>query len=67
MHGVPVSHELRAPSIEQLQHLLERITKWLMRQGYLIEQEEMSYLGEIDADRALTPLQAAPCTYRIAT
>ena len=26
----------------------------------------MTYLGEIDAHGALTPLQAASCTYRIA-
>jgi len=26
----------------------------------------MGYLGEIDADRTLTRLQAASCTYRIA-
>ena len=68
--GVPVFHEVRAPTIEQLQHLLDRIItrimKWLTRQGYLIEEEGMSYLGEIAADRALTPLQAASCTYRIA-
>ena len=52
-------HEVRAPTIEQLQHLLgliiTRIMKWLTRQGYLIEEEGVSYLGEIDAERALTP------------
>ena len=40
--------------------------KLLTRQGYLIEEAGMSYLGEIAAGRALTPLQAASCTYRIA-
>ena len=40
--------------------------KWLTRQGYLIEEEGMGYLGEIDADRTLTRLQGASCTYRIA-
>ena len=68
--GVPVFHEVRAPTIDQLQDLLAqiitRIMKLLTRQGYLIEEEGMSYLGEIAADRALTPLQAASCTYRIA-
>ena len=63
-------HEVRAPTIEQLQDLLDRIItrimKLLTRQGYLIEEEGMRYLGEIAADRALTPLQAAACTYRIA-
>jgi hypothetical protein len=67
---VPVFQEVRAPTSEQLQDLLEqivtRIMKWLTRQGYLIEEEGMSYLGDIDAHSALTPLQAAACTYRIA-
>lgn len=67
---MPVFQEVRAPTSEQLQDLLEqivtRIMKWLTRQGYLIEEEGTSYLGEIAADRALTPLQAAACTYRIA-
>ena len=40
--------------------------KLLARQGYLIEEEGMSYLGDIDAHSALTPLQAAACSYRIA-
>ena len=64
--GVPVFDEVRAPTIEQLHHLLDRIItrimKLLTRQGYLIEEQGMRYLGEIDADRALTPLQAASCT-----
>jgi hypothetical protein len=41
----------------------------LTRQGYLIEEQGMRYLAEPDADdadRALTALQAASCTYRIA-
>ena len=68
--GVPVFHEVGAPSIEQLQQLLNRIIarimKWLTRAGYLIEEEGMTYLGEIDAHSALMPLQAASWTYRIA-
>jgi Putative transposase/Transposase zinc-binding domain len=68
--GVPVFHEARAPSIEELQALLAkiitRILRLLTRQGYLIEEQGMRYLAEIEADRALTPLQAASCTYRIA-
>ena len=66
----PLFHEVRAPTTEQLQDLLQRIITRIMarltRQGYLIEEEGMRYLGEIDAHRALTPLQAASCTYRIA-
>jgi hypothetical protein len=38
----------------------------LTRQGYLIEEQGMSYLADIDADNPLRPLQAASCTYRIA-
>ena len=71
VEGVPVFHEVRAPTIEPLRDLLERIltriVKWLTRQGDLIEEAGMRYLGEIDADRALTPLPTASCPYRIAT
>ena len=44
----------------------------LTRQGHLIEEQGMAlgqplrYLAEIETDRALTPLQAASCPYRIA-
>ena len=38
----------------------------LRRQGLLIEEQGMRTLAGIDADPALTPLQAASCTYRIA-
>ena len=68
--GVPVFHEARAPGIEELQALLAKIITRLMRlltrQGYLIEEQGMRYLAEIEANHALTPLQAASCTYRIA-
>jgi len=68
--GVPVFHEARAPSAAELEGLLDRIiqriVKLLTRTGYLIEEQGMSYLGEAESDRALTPLQAAACTYRIA-
>ena len=40
--------------------------RFLTRQGYLIEEQGMTYLAEADTDRALAPLQAASCTYRIA-
>jgi ribosomal protein S27E len=68
--GVPVFHAARAPSIEALQTLLAkiitRLIRLLTRQGLLIEEQGTRYLAEVEADRALTPLQAASCTYRIA-
>ena len=68
--GVPVFQEARVPSIEELQALLVKIITRLMRlltrQGLLIEEQGMSYLAEPDSVPALTPLQAASCTYRIA-
>ena len=38
----------------------------LTRTGTLIEEQGMTYLAEIDSHSALTFLQAASCTYRIA-
>ena len=74
--GVPVFHEARAPSVEELHSVLAKIITRLMRlltrQGHLIEEQGMAlgqplrYLAEIETDGALTPLQAASCTYRIA-
>jgi hypothetical protein len=69
--GGSVFQEARfAPSVEELQALLVKITTRIMRllthQGLLIEEQGMSYLAEPDSNRALTPLQAASCTYRIA-
>jgi hypothetical protein len=68
--GVPAFHAVPAPTAEQLQVLLSRIIKRLMRlltrQGYLVEEEGMTYLAEADPESALVPLQAAACTYRIA-
>ena len=49
-------HEARAPTMEELQALLAkiimRILKCLTRQGHLIEEQGISYLGEIEADHA---------------
>jgi len=35
----------------------------LTRQGYLIEEQGMTYLANPDPETALAPLQAAACTY----
>ncbi|MGH9892406.1 MAG: hypothetical protein ACREA0_10560 [bacterium] len=38
----------------------------LTRKGYLIDEQEMSYLTDTDPEAVLGPLQSAACTYRIA-
>lgn len=43
-----------------------RLMRMLTRQGYLIEEQGMTYLADISADNALKPLQAASCPYRMA-
>src|SRR5918996_5617301 len=67
--GVPVFQGVRAPTTEQLQALLTRIIKRLLRlltrRGYLIEEQGMTYLGDTDPEAALAPLQQVACTYRI--
>ena len=54
-----------------LHKIITRLMKLLTRRGVLVEEEEgSSYLADAEADsdeaRALRPLQAAACTYRIA-
>ncbi len=65
-----VFREARAPTSAELQGLLvkiiTRIMRVLTRQGYLVEEQGMTYWADIDADCALIPLQAASCTYQIA-
>jgi len=72
----PVFVEVPAPTDEGLQALLSKIITRLMkpltRRGVLVEEEEggSRYLADAEADsdeaRALRPLKAAACTYRIA-
>ena len=54
--GVPVFHAVRAPTVAELQALLGRIIKHLMRlltrKGYLIEEQGMSYLTDSDPEAA---------------
>ena len=68
--GEPVFQQARAPGRDELQGLLDkiiaRLLKLLTRQGYLAEEQGMTYLADIEPDNPLTPLQAASCTYRIA-
>ncbi len=68
--GAPVFEPARAPSVAELEALLvkliTRLMRLLTRQGYLVEEQGMRYLAEPDAHNALTALQAASCTYRIA-
>ena len=67
--GEPVFQAARAPSRDELAALLEkiiaRLLKMLTRLGYLIEEQGMTYMADMDADNALASLQAASCTYRI--
>ena len=65
--GEPVFREARAPTREELQGLLARsiarLMKMLTRLRYLIEEEGMTYIADMDADNPLASLQAAswPC------
>ena len=60
---------MHAPTAAELQALLNRIIKGIMkfltRKGYLIEEQGTTYLTDTDLDLALGPLQPAACTYRI--
>ena len=65
-----VFQPVRAPTTEQLQTLLKSDHKEnhevIDTHGLLIEEEGMMYMAETDTDSAMTPLQSAACTYRIA-
>jgi len=39
----------------------------LTRSGHLVEEQDVTYLADTDADHLLASLQAASCTYRIAS
>ncbi|MDP1901891.1 MAG: hypothetical protein Q8K96_15755, partial [Rubrivivax sp.] len=49
--------------------IIVRMMKLLTRRGVLLEEQGQTYMADNDADsdeaRALRPLQAAACTYRI--
>jgi hypothetical protein len=72
--GEPLFVEVAAPSDEALQAVLHKIItrtmKLLTRRGVLVEEAGSTYLADnhddSDEARALRPLQAAACTYRIA-
>ena len=65
--GGPEFHAVRAPTVEQLQALLIRMIKRLMRlltrKGYLVEEQGMIYLANPDPESVLAPLQQGACTY----
>ncbi len=67
--GEPVFQEARAPTTVELQGVLDkiitRLMKMLTRQGYLVEEQGMTCLADLNAPNALRPLQAASSTYRI--
>jgi hypothetical protein len=72
--GAPVFVEVPAPTDEALQAVLHKIItrtmKLLTRRGVLVEEQGQTYMADNGSDsdevRALRPLQAAACTYRIA-
>jgi len=61
--GEPVFREARAPTREELQGLLARsiarLMKMLTRLRYLIEEEGMTYIADMDADHPLAPTAIA--------
>ena len=68
--GEPNFQEACAPTRAELGGLLDkliaRLLKMLTRQGYLVEEQGMTYMADVDPDNPLRSLQAASCTYRIA-
>ena len=68
--GEPVFQEACVPTRDALKGLLDkiivRLMKMLTRVGYLVEEQGMTYLADIDADNPLASLQAAawPCRPR---
>ena len=50
---------MAAPTLEELQALLAkiitRIMRWLTKQGFLIEEQDRTYLAEADRESALSP------------
>ncbi len=71
--GTPEFVEVVAPTDEELQAVLHKIIirtmKLLTRRGVLVKEEGSTFMADNDSDsdeaRALRPLQAAACTYRI--
>ncbi len=59
---MPTTVELRGV----LEKIFTRLMKMLTSQGYLVEEQGMTYLADLDAHNPLRPMQAASCTYRIA-
>ena len=63
-------HEATPPTVAQLQTLLDRIIKRILKlltkTGHLIEEAVMVYPANTDPDNVLAPLQAAVVTWRIA-
>lgn len=68
--GLPVFHKAAPPTVRELEVLLAKIIKRVMRLltrlGAVIEEPDQTYLAETDTDEALACRQAASCTYRTA-
>jgi hypothetical protein len=58
--GEPVFQEARAPTHDELAVLLDiivaRLLKRLTRQGYLVEEQGMTYIADMDTDNPLASL-----------
>ena len=58
--GEPVFQAARAPSRDELAGLLDkiiaRLLKMLSRLGYLVEEQDMTYIADMDADNPLASL-----------
>ena len=49
-----------------LNQIIKRVMKLVTRKGYLVEEQGITDMAENEADSAMTPLQSAACTYRLA-
>ncbi len=54
----------RSPGL--LDKIIARLMKMLTRLGYLVREQGMTFIADMDTDSPLASLQAAACTYRIA-
>ena len=65
--GEPVFQQARAPSRDELAGLLDkmivRLMKMSTRQGYLVQEQGMTFIADMDTGNPLASLQAAAFSY----